>query len=198
MPYYTDPVDGTLCQSSSTEEDFHSDVAFVGHYERDGRERVVLALIESGLNVRIWGDQTWQKLASPRLLNAIPPIRYASSVDYSRLLLRSKVALAFLSRRNRDVYTRRNFEIPAHGVAMLSQHTEELDTLFVNGEGALLFRTTTEAVDMAWSLVQNAGYRERIANVGRNVVVPDHSVRVRAHEFVLKVAEAVGSRHDDL
>jgi spore maturation protein CgeB len=113
--------------------------------------------------------------------------------DYVAALQAAKVALVFLSTRNRDTYTRRCFEIPAIGTAMLAPRTTDLETLFTDGEDVVLFDDVPHLVARAKWLVLDDGARSRIAVGGRARVERDgHDVDARAARWLSDVLSVPG------
>ena len=103
--------------------------------------------------------------------------------DYGKALSAAKIGLCFLSKRNRDVYTRRCFEIPATGTLMLSEHSDELGALFQEGIEADYFRSPGELAGKVRHYLDDEASRRRVAERGRARVISDgHDVdsRMRA------------------
>ncbi|GAB4197900.1 MAG: hypothetical protein OHK0013_06500 [Sandaracinaceae bacterium] len=144
---------------------YASDVVFVGHYEDDGRAEAMEALVRSGLRVRLFGTR-WERARDRPDLRALFPVRMLAGDDYVRAIQASRVALVFLSARNRDEYTRRCFEIPAIGTAMLAPRTREMQELFVEGEEVALYEGIDELVAKARALSGDEALRARIAAGG--------------------------------
>ena len=95
------------------------------------------------------------------------------------------MCLCFLSKLNRDTYTRRCFEIPACGKLLLSERTEDLMKMFTEDEEAVFFSTPEELVEKALWLSQHPEDVERIARAGmQRVHLDGHSVKDRMKEFV--------------
>jgi hypothetical protein len=187
LPYFIPWQDRPLALQPS-ETRFGSDVAFVGHFENDGRDGDLAALALAGLEVRVWGDGTWNR-SSVRAAPSIPhPIVPALGEDYSRALAGAKVCLAYLSKLNRDGYTRRCFEIPATGRVMLAERTPELTRLFREDEEACFFASREELVAKARALVADDKRRETIAEAGlRRVWMDGHDVASRAAQFLAAI-----------
>ena len=70
------------------------------------------------------------------------PIEPVFGDDYAKALCGAKVCLAFLSKLNRDSYTRRCFEIPACGNVMLAERTADLCRMFKEDEEACFFSSS--------------------------------------------------------
>src|SRR5262249_53925609 len=116
----------------SGEHHLVNDIAFVGHFEDDGRLESMRALATGGLRPVVFGTG-WPAATAesgPASLDLKPPV-YADR--YRRAVSGAKIALTFLSRINQDTYTRRTFQIPAMGTFQLSEYTPDLATLFTEG-----------------------------------------------------------------
>lgn len=171
--------------------EYECDVAFVGHYEDDGRTESLDALSRAGLRVNLFGagwEPALRRLKSDSPLASQFPVREAMGINYSRTLCGAKIALCFLSKLNRDTYTRRNFEIPAHGVAMLSQYSYDLSTLFAEEREAMYFRSTEELIAKArWMLNNDSARREIAAEGRRKVHHAGHDVGSRMAQWLEKI-----------
>lgn len=128
------------------QERFDCDVVFVGHYEADMRLACLEEVVRRGWRLRLFGHQDgWEAAlrASP-VLNHLAPIHAVWGGDYNAALCGAKIALCFLSKLNRDTYTRRCFEIPASGAMLLSERSGDLESLFVAGKEADYFSSPEE------------------------------------------------------
>ena len=137
------------------------DVVFIGHWEPH-TEGYVLALRSAGIRVDVWGPH-WQKSGRPEFRKTHP----LEQDEYLSVLSRSRLALCSLSRRNRNESTGRSYEIPAVGMCMLAERTDEHAFLFRHGEEALLFSDADELIRHARFALDNDSSRERIALNGR-------------------------------
>ena len=163
------PVSPTEAQRAS----YGCDAVFVGHFEDDGRLDVLERLAAAGLHVRIFGpgsgipgsDWNGVLMRSTRL-RALAPTRYLQGDEYAAALSCAKIALCFLSKRNRDTYTRRCFEIPAVGTLLLSEHSPDLETLYREGLEADFFRSPSEAVSKATAYLGDDERRRQVARAG--------------------------------
>ncbi|HEY1691498.1 MAG TPA: glycosyltransferase [Polyangiaceae bacterium] len=172
--------------TSDDQDRFGSDVTFAGHYEEDGRERCVEALIRAGLRVRIFGDpKLWAPVVRRMSWSTIPPVRMAGGDEYARVLSCCKLALVFLSARNRDDYTRRCFEIPAIGAAMLAPRTDTLMAMFRENQEAIFYSTPSELAERARYFASHDVERTRLAEAGHARCLRDgHDVISRARGLV--------------
>ena len=140
------------------------DVVFLGHYENDGRDYYIKALLDNGINVKVYSSYWSRSPIYNQLINAFEPT--VTGLEYNHIINRAKVVLVFLSRINADTYTRRNFEIPAAGSLMLSEFTSDLDSLFPSNECAVYFRSQDELVKKCQYLLLHPQECERIARNG--------------------------------
>lgn len=163
------------------------DVIFVGHYEHDGRDEYIKAIIDSGVNFRLYGPN-WE--SSPDFQyykEKFGEIRLLSLDEYNLALNSAKIVLVFLSHLNNDTYTRRSFEIPATGAFMLSVYTDDLNKFFAEGKEAAYFRSKEEMLEKIHYYLSHEEERKRIAKAGYERVKRDgHETKDRARQ-ILKV-----------
>ena len=165
-------------------ERFGCDVVFVGHHEADDRLEVLNALLAAGLKLRIFGGG-WERLERSQPIAKLLPIRTAVGDDYVKAIAAAKVALVFLSKRNRDTYTRRCFEIPAIGTLMLAPRTEDLLSMYREGEEAAYFSSPEDAVEQVRRFIQDDGLRLRVAAAGQARCIREgNDVTARARQFL--------------
>lgn len=174
---------------------FECDVVFVGHFEPDGRLELLEAIDRAGYRLRLFGGN-WAKAPNRAWLQRLGPIRPVFGDDYAKAIRGAKVALSFLSSRNRDTYTTRSFEIPAAGGVMLSQYTPDLVTFFREDIEAGFFRSRDEMLAKIARLCGDEENRVRIARAGRDRVIKDgHDVMSRAAELAATLAPLVARKH---
>ena len=171
---------------------FTSDVVFAGHYEDDGRLEMLNAVAAAGHRIGLFGtgwDVPLAQLPEGSRLKREAPVRPVFGEEYRRAICGAKAALCFLSRRNRDTYTRRNFQIPAMRAAMVTQASDELKSLFAEDREALFFSSPRQLVEQVAALVSDAARRERIAAAGYARVYRDgHDVGKRMEYFLATAA----------
>ena len=188
LPYFIPKKDHPIELSSAEKKKFEADIVFVGHYEPDGREISIRALLEAGINLKIWGGHYWSPEVLGDMYERLAPIKLAEDDDYSKAICGAKVCLAFLSKLNRDTYTRRCFEIPACGRVMLAERTDDLTQMFKEDKEACFFSSNEELVQKALWLLENPKERERIAQAGmRRVWTDGHDVVSRARQLINKL-----------
>jgi len=162
------------------------DVTFVGHYEPDGRLEFCEHLLDRGIPLMIFGTR-WEESprASPVWQQAIRPVR---NEEYATTLAKSKISLAFCSGQNRDVYTRRCFEIPACGSMMLAPRTADLQQLYEEGREADYFGNKEELLRKVTHYLTHEEHRRAVAAAGRGRCLRDgHSNVDRAGQILREV-----------
>ncbi len=183
-----------------SEEDrrrFECDVVFTGHYEDDGRRQCLEEVVRRGWKLNLFGhDYGWHIVISKSPeLRPFMPLRTVWGEDYNKAICGARVALCFLSKLNRDTYTRRCFEIPASGTLMLAEYTEDLAGLFKAGEEADFFRTPSELAEKLDTYLRNEALRARVAEAGRRRVALDgHDVESRMRSVIEWVKELQDER----
>lgn len=185
--------------SPAEREKFDCDVVFVGHYEEDGRLECLDQIVEAGFKLRLFGpDWGWHPpLARSRSLRHLKPVKLVWGEDYNRALCGAKVALCFLSRMNRDTYTRRCFEIPATGTLMLSEFSDDLASLFAPGVDADYFRDPAELIAKLRLYVNDDARRQAVAAAGLQRVWADgHDVVSRIRALLEWIARERSGRSD--
>ncbi len=150
-----------------TEEDgnaFWDDITFIGSYERE-RAESMLYLADKGVPVRIWGGrwERWRK-THPNLRIEYRPI-YGE--DYVKGLCASRINLCFLRKMNHDLQTDRTMEIPACGVFMLVERTDEHRRLFEEGREEVYFGSNEELHEKVIYYLGHEEERQDIARAGR-------------------------------
>lgn len=166
---------------------FACDVVFAGHYEEDGRLECLEEIVRRGWKLNLFGhDYGWHPaLRRSPYLRQLMPLQTVWGEDYTKALCGAKVALCFLSKLNRDTYTRRCFEIPACGTLMLAEYTEDLAALFRAGEEADFFRTRDQLADKLSFYLADEKRRQAVAARGRRRVIEDgHDVVSRMRQVI--------------
>jgi glycosyltransferase involved in cell wall biosynthesis len=186
LPYFIPWQDRPVQLTAVEQQRYETDVVFVGHYEPDGREDSIRALVTAGIHFKLWGGHYWSRSALGNLYDSLSPIMPAESDEYGKALCGAKICLCFLSKLNRDTYTRRCFEIPACGKVLLAERTDDLMRFFKEDEEACFFSSSEELVHKAQWLINNPDIRERIAQAGlRRVWADGHDVGSRVRSFLV-------------
>jgi spore maturation protein CgeB len=189
MPYYIPELHQPRVLEPADQERYGCDLVFVGHYENDGRVNYLRALVKSGLKVRLFGGKYWRPKVLGDLAHHFEPVFPAFGEEYVKALIGARICLAFLSRLNRDSYSRRSFEIPACGCLMLSERTSDLTKLYKEDEEAVFFSSQGELVEKAHALLTDNERRKQIGQAGRERCMTDgHDVVNRMRQFSRAIA----------
>ena len=145
-----------------------SDVSFCGHWEPDGRDDYIAAILDvPDVNFRLWGPLWDRSPHFPQIKKRFGQIEILGKEDYNFAVNGTKIGLVFLSGLNRDTYTRRCFEIPATGTFMLAQYTPDLAEMFAEGIEAEYFRSPAELITKIRFYLRNESDRARVAAAGQ-------------------------------
>lgn len=172
---------------SNDMNNFDCDVVFIGHYEDDGRLAVLEDIAEQGRVLRIFGPgYEWDHiLRESKQLNQHVPVNLVWGDEYNKAICGAKVALCFFSKLNRDTYTRRCFEIPAAGVALLSEYSDTMRDMFEPDIEAAYFNNTLEMVEKLDHLLSEDAARCRLSLSGQRRVWRDgHDIDSRVLQIV--------------
>lgn len=189
-PYFIPAVNYPLTLSEQDKKRFECDVVYIGHHEPDGRDEYLRALVKAGLHVRLFGDKYWTKEVLGDLSSYFKEIVPVYGEEYTKALCGAKMCLSFLSKLNRDTYTRRCFEIPACGRLLLCERTDDLKEIFIEGKEAVFFSSKEELAEKAVWLKSHPDEIERIAAAGKKKVWENgYDVKNKAKEFLNIVAK---------
>ncbi len=190
LPYFLPWQDRPVYLTEIDKQRYDTDVVFVGHYEADGREVSIRTLVSAGIRVKLWGGHYWTRSVLGDAYDKLSPIVAVHGTEYAKALCGAKICLCFLSKINRDTYTRRCFEIPACGKVLLAERTWDLISFFKEDEEACFFSTPDELLRKVQWLISNPDIRERIAQAGLRRVWEDrHDVISRAEYFLSVVTD---------
>lgn len=165
---------------------YTADVLFAGHFEDDGRDKSIKMLLDDQINIKLYGGESWQASKYYGLFTQqLGPIDNLNKEEYNLAINSAAISLVFLSKRNNDSYTRRCFEIPAAKGFMLSEYTEDLNSLFKEDEEAAYFRTPEELLQKARYYLAHPEERKKIAAAGYERLMRDgHEVSDRIKEII--------------
>jgi spore maturation protein CgeB len=185
--------------SENERAQYDCDVVFVGHYEEDGRLQYLQEVARRGWKLRIFGPgYEWDSLLgkSP-ILAGYAPTRLVWGRDYNLALCGAKTALCFLSKLNRDTYTRRCFEIPACGTLLMSEFSDDLAGLYQPDREAVFFSSPEEMGDKLDKLLGDSAECDAIAAAGlRQVWQGRHDVVSRMQNVIGWIEELKKERDD--
>jgi spore maturation protein CgeB len=195
--WFVPAVNHPVTLSSEDRARFECDVVFAGHNEPDGRLELLEEIVRQGFRLRLFGpykgfgENGWHPVIdrSP-LLRHLAPVSLVWGEDYNKALCGAKVAMCFLSKHNRDTYTRRCFEIPATQTMLFSQYTDDLATLYEEGREADFFRSKEELIDKLRRYVHDDLLRRSISEAGQRRVWKDgHDVVSRMRRLLVWIEE---------
>ena len=141
-----------------------NDIVFIGHYEKS-TEAGILALIDAGLSVTVFGHNTW--FSSPnraRLGERLKP--FLSNQDYVSAIKGASIGLCFVSALNYNQTAGRSFEIPGSGTFLLAPRTKQHLNYYLEGVEAEFFSDLVELVGKAKYYLKHPTEREDIAMQG--------------------------------
>lgn len=140
-------------------------VVFLGHYEDDQRITYFNELFKRGINFHIYGPDNWKEIFIANNWSIEKLHNIIRGEEYVNTIKSASIALAFFSTANRDEYTRRCFEIPISGTALLQQRTKITSSLFRDNENALLFDTIDEFIE---KIEYYLGHETELCNIAWN------------------------------
>ena len=188
-PYFIPEVSRNIELNKADITKFYCDIIFIGHYEADYRADYLESIFDHGYDIKLFGTG-WNEKAPVRIKKKFGKIARLDQVDYFKALSLSKICLAFLSKFNRDVYTRRCFEIPGSGNLLLCERTDYMKKLFKEDEEAVFFDSREEMLNKINWLLSEPGLIDRISKAGHERVNKDgHNIKARAGYFVDLISE---------
>ncbi|MDO9318876.1 MAG: glycosyltransferase [Gammaproteobacteria bacterium] len=178
---------------------YECDVVFIGHFENDGRLQMLEEIARNGFNLRLYGPPyEWNHLLrKSEVLKHLAPVRLVWGEEYNKALCGAKISLCFFSKLNRDSYTRRCFEIPATGTLMLSEYSDDVASLYTEGEETDYFRNKEELLLKISRYIGNESLRCRVAAGGRKRVIEDGHDIVSRMKTVLDHVSTLKSKAEN-
>jgi hypothetical protein len=175
---------GTISTPMEERQPFACDVVFVGN-RRPERERAILALLDAGVNVKVWGENTWVKDAiAPARARRYWQGRPAYGADFVKATVSARLALNVIDDTNYPAANMRFFENLACRAPSLVSPCPEMEGLFPDGAGVAYFRNDVELVTRAKSLLADELERERMAEDGYRRVLAGHTYTDRASDIL--------------
>jgi spore maturation protein CgeB len=162
------------------------DLSFAGDWSTN-REQIVTRLIESGVDVRVYGP--WRRKLGPA-----SPV--SKRLSHGFFTPERMIEIFAASRATLNVHTWRGrfdfglnprvFEAGASGTPQLVDHKRELDELFGPGEraGMVIYRTDEELFKLARSISSRAAELKAAALAAASAFQRDHSYRARMVELL--------------
>jgi hypothetical protein len=129
------------------------------------RDEFLLKLVRLGVPVSIWGDR-WEKSPFFAELKSYwrGPAVYGR--DYVAGIQGAKICLGFLSKGNRDLYTRRSVEVPFIGSFFCAERTTEHEKMYKEGEEAVFWSSAEECAQVCLKMLKDDELRDTIRLAG--------------------------------
>lgn len=140
------------------------EIVFVGHYE-PRTEAAILALIDAGINVNVYGHSPWFRSQNRNKLGKHLREKL-SNKDYEYVLKSAKIGLCCVSEWNYNQTAARSFEIPASGTFLLAMRTSRHQEFFEEGREAEFFGNHAELIEKTRYYLENPDKRLEIASAG--------------------------------
>jgi spore maturation protein CgeB len=151
--------------SDALTADWEDSIVFVGHYEPN-TEAGILALIDAGLSVTVYGHQPWFHSRNRKKLGDRLKPRLGNE-EYALALKGARIGLCIVSVMNYNQTAARSFEIPGSGTFLLAVRTPQHRECFEEGKEAEFFGDHDELVRKARYYLEHPEEREAIARRGR-------------------------------
>jgi len=166
---------------------YKCDIMFIGHYENDGRDEMIISLFRRGYNIKLYGHAWENSKYYAELKSFMSGDIVTLSDDYNLAMNSCKIALSFLSKLNNDTYTTRCFEIPATKTFLLCERSEDMESMFLPDEEAVYFSSFEEMLKKIDYYLLHTEEREKIACAGYNRLMRDgHEVQDRCKQIIEK------------
>ncbi|MBF0183226.1 MAG: glycosyltransferase family 1 protein [Magnetococcales bacterium] len=190
LPGYIPWLDYPRTLTSEQQKQWGCDVIFAGHWENDQRSACLIQVARQQINLRLYGgERYWRPHLPQSVYQQIGPALHLSTEAYRLALSAAKIGLCFVSKHNRDLYTRRTFEIPACGLFLLAERNPWMQEHFQEGKEADFFSSPDELVEKIIFYLHNDSLRLRIAAAGRQRLQADgHDLYSRMRQWLHEVA----------
>ncbi len=138
---------------------------FIGNGKKECADTMA-ALSQAGVPVTLCGPQASWKPYMAQIHGVDKRLAFVEPSLYRRIISRAGICLGFLSRENRDDYTRRFFEIPACGGFLLAERTATALTLYQEGVEAEFFSDLDELKAKCTFYLDHEAQRKAIMAAG--------------------------------
>ena len=145
-------------------------VSFVGTLiPGEQRDHFLLALMQAGLPLRFSGN-LWNRSRLWPVLQEICEGPALLGAAYSKAIRKAAVSLGLLSHQNRDLITRRSFEIPAYGGLLCGERSSEHQLFFEDGHEAMFWLSNEECISQCINLLDQTELSSEIRKNGSRLV----------------------------
>lgn len=150
--------------TEAEKQKYGCDIGFIGTWAPQ-REEMLAGLVQAGLPLALWGNG-WQNGKHWKRLKPYHRGYGQYDEDYVKCINGMKIALHFLRHENRDLQDSRTFEIPACGVCMLAEWSEDHARLFQADAEAVFFHDDVELIEKVRYYLSNDTERMQVAEQG--------------------------------
>lgn len=145
---------------------YRGGVAFIGTWmRRENREDILLTLLQRGVPVSIWGGG-WRKSRHWNQLRHAWRGGALYGRDYCRAIAGADACLGFLSAQNRELHTKRSFEIPYIGGLLVAERTSEHLQIYDEDRQAIFWTDAEECVDKCLAVLADPARGQAIRTAG--------------------------------
>jgi spore maturation protein CgeB len=170
------------------------DVSFVGTVSADHQQRIALLMaVAERYNLKLWGNL-------PQALPGSSPLHRCFQgevwgADMYQVLRRSRITLnSHIDLAGREAGNMRLFEATGVGTFLLTDHKDNLDTLFELNREVVAWRSIDDCLRAIDHYLGDDPRREAIARAGRAKTLAQHTYRHRAAEILGFVDALRGQR----
>jgi len=164
--------------SAEDERTFKCDVVYVGNWRREHEE---LFSRLRGVDLALWGADLWNRAKDPWVRSRWRGRPLLTGDEYAKANIAAKICLNPIDPLNLPGHNQRVFELPACGVFSLVTRSEDVTTIFREGETVACFGSADELVEKIRDYLGRPEDRRRIAEAAyRHVVEGGHTYRDRA------------------
>ena len=163
------------------------DIIFIGHFENDNRDETIKYLLDNGIKIQVFGTGWEMSQFFSFFQQNMLDIKPLYGDKYNLTINQAKIALVFLSKLNNDTYTRRCFEIPATKTMMMSEYTDDLNSLFQESKEAEYFKDKEELLEKTKYYLSNERQIQLIGQNGYEKLMYDGHEAVDRCQEILKV-----------
>lgn len=179
--------------SDDDKKTYECDIVFIGHYEADSRLTCIERIVKNNWKLNLFGhDYGWHPaIKKSGILSELMPIKNVWGESYNKALSGAAISLCFLSKLNRDTYTRRCFEIPASGSMLMTEYTDDLATMFEDEKEAVFFKSPDDLIKKLDFYLKNKQRRLDIANAGLMRVHRDGNDVISRMKAVIQLSNTI-------
>jgi spore maturation protein CgeB len=198
-PFAADPMlmSGDVSVSEQDRQRLSCDIAFIGN-PRPERERALVALMDAGFHLRVWGSKNWVRTtADPARARRYWQGHEAVGADFARATRCARLNLNVIDDTNYPAANMRFFELFACGATQLASSCPEMQPMFADDSAVVYFDDEKELVAKARRLLGDDDARRRIAAEGQRRTLEGHTyahrVRTLLADLALPLPETSGN-----